>query len=245
MEQWYDGARYSRRFIFRFGDCDSKARASLYSIMKIFSEIAGEDYAGKGFGRDLLLEREQVFLLSRFSIRFHRRPVFDEKTVVTAWAREIKGPLFCRDYEIKAEDGELLVSGSSAWLMANPNTREILRPSKFGDLPEMEPTRSDCEECKKLKRNTQLPDAGTRPVFYSDLDSNGHVNNSVYGRIALDFLPAEYQDKDIKDFFINYNMETKRGETLYIMAGGDPYCYEVQGYVGDEIHFSAEIAFID
>lgn len=243
-DEWYDGAYFRCKSAFRFGDCDNRKKASLYSVMKLLSEISGEDYEGRGLGHTYLQKQRQALLLSRMSLNFHRMPTYSEKVVASTWERFAKGPFFYRDYEIEGENGELLVSGSSLWVLVDPISREILRPANLvKGLKQSDPRKSDCPECIKIKKLDELPVIGYRPVFYSDLDGNGHVNNAVYGKMAVDFLPEKYRQKDIKYFAINFNMETKHNETLEIRGAEIENGYAVQGISDDILHFGCELGF--
>jgi medium-chain acyl-[acyl-carrier-protein] hydrolase len=243
-EEWYEGAYFYRRAALRFGDCDSRKRASLFTIMKLLSEAAGDDYEGRGFGHSVLLASGQVFLLSRMRLQFSRIPVYAESLVAGTWEREISGPFFCRDYEITGEKNETLVSGSSQWFLANYKTREILRP---GSLPlgqrQLNPRKSDCPECRKIRTLMKLPVIGLRDIYYSDLDGNGHVNNAVYGKIAVDYLPDKFRQRDMKSFSINFNLETKADEALEIRGSETENGYIIQGVSGDKIHFCCEFEY--
>ena len=75
-DAWYVGALYKRQFTFRFGDCDTRKKASLYSVMKLLSEIAGDDYEGRGLGHNALQEHRQAFLVSRMNLAFYRYPLY-------------------------------------------------------------------------------------------------------------------------------------------------------------------------
>ena len=245
MDFWYDGAVYSKKYEFGFGDCDKYMHVSLYTIMKLFSEITGEDFAGRGLGRYELMERKQVFLLSRMSIQIHRRPFYEEKVILITWARDVAGPYCYRDFEIKTETGELLVSSTTVWCIVNPFTRAVLRTTDFGEFPEMNSRRSACPECRKLRKNMKLPLIGGRPVYFSDIDNNGHINNAVYGEIAIDFLPKEYQKREFTSVFINFNSETRQGETMEVRGGENAEGFEIQGLVGDGLRFSTQFVFGD
>ena len=245
MEQWYEGAVYNRRFTFRYGDCDDKSRGSLFSVMKLLSEIAGEGYGGLGKEYAELWRTGQAFLLSRMSLRFHRTPVYTESVIASTWAREARGPLFYRDFEIRSEEGAVLVSASSAWLLVDIGSREILRPEALTLPPKTESRVADCPESKKIRADKKLVPIGERPVYHSDLDGNGHMNNAVYGRIATDFLPEIYREKALRDVFVDFHLETKLGQALEIYGGGVKNGYKLQGRIGDELHFGTEFIYED
>ncbi|PKM74134.1 MAG: hypothetical protein CVU91_03570 [Firmicutes bacterium HGW-Firmicutes-16] len=243
-EEWYNGVYFNRKFLFRFGDCDSRKKASLYSMMKLLSELSGEDYERRGVGYELLAKSGQAMLLSRMRLKFSRLPDHIENVVATTWERGVKGPYFFRDYEITTETGELLCSGSSDWFLVDITTREILRPSALtvGDR-QLETRKSDAPECEKLRKIEALPLLGKRPVFYTDLDGNGHVNNAVYARIAVDFLPDAIRGKEMKEFSINFFIETKLGETLELTGTETVNGFAIQGSANGTHRFGCEFAF--
>ena len=240
-EEWYDGAYFNRKFIFRFGDCDKTKNASLYSIMKLVSELAGEDYERRGLGFERLSKHGQVLLLSRIRFKFERMPRHTEEIVASTWERFDKGPYFFRDYELKTHDGEVLVSGSSQWMLVDIISRAVLRPSSLVEGGrQTELRKSDCPDCEKLKKADDLTFLGVRQVYYSDLDANNHLNNAVYGKIAVDFLPEEIRQKEIKGFSINYFSEVKQGELLEISGGITDTGYIIQGTASNSLRFGCE-----
>ena len=243
-DEWYEGASFKRISTFRFGDCDPDKNATLYAIMKLLSEIACDDYEGRGLGHAVLKKRSQAMLLSRFALHIEQIPVYGEKVVAATWERMMKGPFFYRDYEIKKENGRLLVSGSSLWMLVDPETKEILRPEKLaGGNRQQDERKSECPACRRLRKRDDLRVLGERPVYRSDLDANGHVTNAVYGRIATDFLPAEYQEKKLRDFCINFNMEIRPEDTLRICGAETETGFFEQGVTGGDTHYMCEFGF--
>lgn len=233
--------RCCREFTFRFGDCDCHKRASVYSIMKLLTELSGEDYEYKGLGHTFLWERGQTFLVTRMRLEFPRLPQYTETAVAETWERTVKGPYFYRDYDVCSQRGERLIIGTSMWLLVDPLSREILRPGALiGGLPRENPDHVPCADCKRLKHDSSLPLLGSRPIYYSDLDANGHVNNAVYGKIAVDFMPAALRERPIKAMDITFAMETKPDEIIELYGGETPSGYAVQGMVGDTLHFACE-----
>ena len=86
---------------------------------------------------------------------------------------------------------------------------------------------------EKLKMSGQVVLEEVRKAFYSEMDLNGHMNNSHYIRWAVDMLPMEVlTDYEIAEFEINYNASitfgkqvkltlAKDDEGAYIVAGDD------------------------
>lgn len=236
--------RCRREFTFRFGDCDIYKRASVYSIMKFLTELSGEDYELKGLGHTFLWERGQTFLVTRMRLEFPRLPEYTETAFAETWERTVKGPYFYRDYDVRSKDGGQLIIGTSMWLLVDPVSRDILRPAALiGGLPRENPDHVPCADCKRLKLDPSLPPLGRRPIYYSDLDANGHVNNATYGKIAVDFMPEALRERPVKVMDMTFAMETKPDETIELRGGETEKGFAVQGVVGDTLHFACEFEF--
>jgi len=185
-------------------------------------------------------------LISRLKLKFHRCPVHMEQTVARTWERGVKGPYFMRDFEQRTESGELLVSGTSQWFLVDIISREVLRPAALlAENRMLDPLRADCPACEKLQKCDNLPTLGCRPVYYSDLDANGHVNNAVYGRIAMDFLPDDLRQKQLETFSIHFAMETKLGEVLELDGERIGSTFQLRGKAGNTLHFGCSFVFKD
>ena len=243
-ETWYDGAYFKRTYAFGFGDCDTQKKASLFSVMKLLSEIAGDDYEGRGLGHAILLEKRMAFIISRMNLCFLRIPKYREKVVACTWERFVKGPFFYRDYEIFGENGGLLVAGSSQWFLVDPISREIIRPESLSlGNRQSDSRKSLCKECSKIKTTDELKPLGTRPIYYSDIDSNGHVNNAVYGKIASDFIPEKFRYMDVKTFTINFNVEIKTNAVLELYGTEKEDGYIIQGISKGTTNFNCMFGY--
>lgn len=199
---------YKRDYEIRFYDCTPKGKARISTILKVMGDYAGLDYTERGYGHDILWEKGMVFLLCRVSVHFERFPSFDEKVTVTTWEHGIKGPMFYRYFEILDENKNVIMDAKTAWLLVNPTTRKILKPNTFYGEYKMIPEKLVVAvEPDRIKLPQTAQKVGERVTYYSDLDDNGHMNNSVYADIAVDFLDKELREKQISDFIINYNHE--------------------------------------
>jgi len=243
-EEQSGGECFQRGITFRFGDCCSRGHASLHSMLKLFSELAGDDCESRGLGRETLLGSGLLFLLSRMSLRVERAPVIGETVAARTWETETSGPYFRRKYEMLDGTGKVLVSGSGLWFLTDPATRKIMRPSSLDvGTRRREERRSGCQKRGKLRLPETMPSLGSRPVYRSDIDFNNHVNNAVYGAIAEDFLPEAYWSRELRCFDIDYNSETKPGETLELFGEGSEAGFVMKGISGAALRFCCEFGF--
>ena len=84
---------------------------------------------------------------------------------------------------------------------------------------------------------------GERPAYWSDLDANGHVTNAVYGRIATDFLPAEYHSRRLRSFAINFHLEVHPDDRLQICGEPEENGFFEQGITGNNTHYISTFRF--
>ena len=206
---------FEKEYHIRFYDCDTNGNIKMSAVLRYLADLAELHYDAKGYGHDLLWEKEMVFLLAGESLRFFRRPRGDEKLIFTTWERQIKGPRYYRDFEIYDGAGELVLSASTTWLLANPTTRQILRPSVFDFHPELHSERvPEVLPVGKLEKTSERTFWEKRTVRFTDLDNNRHVYNATYADMAFDALPADEAAGEIRDFRINYSAEAVAGDVL-------------------------------
>lgn len=84
---------------------------------------------------------------------------------------------------------------------------------------------------------------GEHTVSYSDLDLNGHTNNSRYVVWAMDCLPKEVTDSPVKDIYINFVKETLPGDMVQLCAQNDGSTWYVEGKVSDRTCFLVKAVF--
>jgi len=245
-DRWFDGTYYKREITLNYFECNTEKRVFVHSILGLFSEIAGDESQAKGRTHEFLANYGRVFLITRMSIRFHRTPLVNETLIYRTWFRKVEGKFYYRDCDVRSLEGELIASISGTWVLIDLAERKVLTT---GELPTADvhavDEAADSPECKKVVPSQPLPVIGIRPVYYTDLDCNYHLNNAAYTKIAVDFLPAEYQSREVRDYVVNFNKETRLGDTLEIRGakteGGSGYI--IQGYCENVLHFGCEFLF--
>lgn len=224
--EWHDKETdriFNRQVKLYFADCDINKHIHMATVLQLTADSGVEDYHQRGITFDKLQENNYAFLVSRVAMRFHKLPRANEFLTIKTWERGIKGMQVFRDYEIyDTETDELLVSGRSSWLIVNPATKRILKPKDFHmrDIPSSDAVVNSLE-CGKIKNVEPLELFDERKIRYSDLDANGHMNNSRYGAYIIDSLPAEYQNRTFTDFRINYSHEASKGDLISMFGNVD------------------------
>lgn len=257
FKEWYEFVKdenaneipvFNREVRILFSQCSENGKMNLCELLKLTSDSAVEDYAMRGMTWRVLAEKGYAILTSRQSYHFYRLPETDEKILLTTWEETPEPLQLIRRYKISTDKGELLISGHSAWLVVNPSTRRIVRPSDF-TLRQPVPKYTvdfDGIPTGKIAVPENLTVLNQRPICFTDTDSNGHTNNSRYGAFVLDCLPVEYQKKNFTDFRINYSKEAVKGQMLQMFASFDDDSKKITivGKNGETTCFEAELYYV-
>ena len=205
-----------------FSQCDIFQRLKLSELLAITSDAAVEDFYQRGISWKFLAEKDIAILVSRLAFRLHKIPKADDFITIHTWEEAPKGIQLFRKYEITSKNEKKLVSGVSSWLVVNPTTRKIIKPSLFTLREEPNfSTALNSLDCGKIQQDENASLIEERKVHISDLDGNGHMNNSKYGDYITDCLPENLFEKPVKDFCINYSKEATAKNTLQLFASED------------------------
>jgi len=214
-----------------FWDCDREQRVRVAALLSKMATFAGYDYDARGLTHERLLESREVFLLSRAAVRIHDCPHARDVLDITTWENGAKAAHMRRYYEMRDQEGRVRVSAKTDWILVDPVTRKILRPSSFTAKPLAVSDRPlDCPEPRKIVLPEEgREDLGTRVVRWSDLDGNGHLYSGNYGDIVWDALPEDLQVRVPGEFYINYCREAVLGDALRLEGCRSGEGYFVEG----------------
>lgn len=207
----------SMEYTVSISECDPRGHWRPSAILIVMQEMAEVHAASFGLSRMQMIESGVVWVLYRQHIEMDRYPTFGEKVRFTTWPGALEGPIFPRHFVITDAQGREIGRAATSWILMDVKTRRPMRPSALpGKVP------------ANLDRGAPLPLPGmlrvtgdapllTRTVQFSDLDVNGHMNNTRYIDWVCDALPLEsLLDKGLASFQINYISEALPGEALQL-----------------------------
>ena len=218
-------------------DAHRRLRASCF--MEIAQELAGQGAEQLHMSDSDLAPLGAVWVLARQHVEFPDTPVRDQEVVLSTWHKGLKGVQYLRDYSVTDTDGRPLVLSTSSWIIMSLNDRHMLRPDV---LEQYVPSSPQCSchaveaACAKIipPKDLALQPVGGHEVRYSDVDYNGHTNNTKYIVWSLDSLPQDIVfGSRLKEFDINYNKESHLGETVSLYAARDGGAWYVEGRAAD------------
>ncbi|MEG1886778.1 MAG: thioesterase [Oscillospiraceae bacterium] len=220
-----DTAVYTWETTPRSTDVDATRQISLSAILKLQQEIGDMHTREIGLSYERLYEESGViFILTRLNCKIYRRPRMGEKIKITTWCRGIKGIQFYRCYRFETPDGELLIDNVGMVAVVDSKEHKLVRPQSvplFKLFVYTDELVSTCDTPRKLFLGECWEREYKRPIFYSDTDYNGHLNNTIYAEFISDYIPGGMSDKEIKGFSISFQAEAFPGESVTINVRGE------------------------
>ncbi|MDR2103237.1 MAG: acyl-ACP thioesterase, partial [Treponema sp.] len=179
-----------------FGAVDRSDRLTLAATFDFFQEAAISHAENLGCGRDAMARNGQAWVLSRISVFLERRPKQGETITVRSWPRGWERLFAVRDYDIRDASDIPIVRGRSNWIILDIVKRRPLRPQMLMDkLPLNEGLDALPGGGGALEARDGLIKAGERRAAYSDIDYNGHVNNTRYIQWIQDITEPEILER--------------------------------------------------
>ncbi|MCQ2585768.1 MAG: thioesterase [Treponema sp.] len=216
-----DNVGYCEETKVLFGQCGSNKCIHLADLMEYCADNIMEMYAQKGQDRECLNKKGYVQMVSRSSFHIERLPAENEMMTVRVREEKPEGFQLMRYYDFVSDSGELLVQGKSLWVIVEPATRAIVSPAKFEYLIKSDVQTEFEKKPGKIKVPENLELLGDQKILLSHLDPNGHLTNAKYINFALDFLPEDYQKKEITDFRLNFCKEIRKNEIMHVYGSFD------------------------
>lgn len=213
----------------------SNCRMTLLSMAQLFQDSAEAHTNHVSSGYYEMLEDGTAWVLSRICYEIVQYPMLYQDCKVRTWSRGADGVFALRDFEFYNADDQLLVRGSSRWVVIDINSRRLQRMGdRFMHGFESVTRRAIDYELGKMALHADLQPVNELKVPYSAIDKAKHVNNSVYLRWVADNLETQDLDKPVKFIEINYIHETQFGELITInrCKEGNTYHFSINNSKG-------------
>lgn len=230
---------YDETFTLRPRDCDLNEKWRPSAILETMQDAAGTHSKLLGCGREELVKQNIVWVLSRMELHMDRYPSVGEQVTVHTFPTPTRICFFPRYYIFTDIHGEMIGKAGSLWLLLDLGTRRMLPPGEVGKLI---PDNKDLSVPMSLPAtvgNLQGEEfvSEYRPV-YTDLDVNGHVNNTKYADWLCNALGInmmkEYEPERI---ILNYNHEVLPDHVVTLRRILNKQEYRLSGKVNDSFAF--------
>lgn len=209
------------------------------AILEAMQEMAGTHSALLGCGRDVLLPKGMVWILSRTELQMDRYPAIGETIHIKTMPMPLRRFFFPRYFVFTDEAGHEIGRAGTLWLLLDVKTRRMLPP---GEVAKLMPDNSDLTAPLGMPPTVGLLDGGEslldyRPV-YTDLDINGHVNNTKYADWLCNVLGVDTMKQyQLQSIVLNYNAEVLPEHELQLKLVRSGERFRLTGYHGEKAAF--------
>ena len=193
-------------------DCFGRLRPAM--ILFLAQEVAGRHCVSLSVDYDTLAARRLFWAVTRHRVQITRLPTRGETIRVETWPMPTTRVAYPRSMVAYDAQGNECFRSISLWVLMNLDTRSMILPGKSGISVE------------GTLRGTELATPGglvakdmqhhrSRAVRFTDLDRNGHMNNTKILDWIDDLLPSAFHENHIaREFTVCYFSEVREGETL-------------------------------
>ena len=181
----------------RYSETDAAGRLTPEKLIDYFQDCSTFQTEDGPASMEYLKEKGIAWVLNAWQIEINRLPRLSEYVTIGTVPYMLGGPLGLRNFFMDTNDGERLAVANSIWTLFDFNkgvpckvTPEIVDAYPLGEKLPM----------KYRDRKIAIPTDGERytapdiEVMEHHLDTNNHVNNGQYIRMAIELL----HEKDAK-----------------------------------------------
>ncbi len=230
---------YSQEFRIASYQTDLTARIKPSAILEIMQEMAGAHAELLGVGRKRLDPMNLAWVLTRVEVRMTRYPLSGETIAVETFPMPNRRVFFPRYFIFRDAQGEPIGCAGSLWVVLDITTRKMANAAEIAPLL---PDNSDLtapmgmpstveEAVGEAVETLRLP-------VYTDLDVNGHVNNTRYLDWCCNALGIEVMRSHVmKQFALNFNQEILPGQEVRTVLRREDAAFSFSGFEGEKRHF--------
>lgn len=185
---------YSFNSRVRYSEVCTNKELDFYSIINYFQDCSIFHSEDIGVGLDYLEENHRVWLMNAWQIKVDRFPVFGEDITVSTWAYDFNTFYGYRNFMIEDAKKQVLAVANSVWVYMDTLNN---CPARIDDTMAGAYQKEEAYPMEYAPRKILLPkDFSDAPVFSvqrRNLDTNNHVNNGEYIRMAEEYIPENFK----------------------------------------------------
>ena len=214
---------YSFESRIRYSETDAQGRLTAEKLIDYFQDCSTFQSEDGGVGVEELRAQGLAWIIVYWRVEIRRMPCLGERVLIGTFPYQMKGIIGLRNFFMKTQDGQLLAAANSVWTLVSTDTMRPVRiPAGILRAYPLE-ERLDMEyDARKIR----VPASGGQektPLVVKEyhLDTNHHMNNGQYVRIAEGFFPG---GQDLSVLRIEYRRQAVLGDriTPVVYAGADP-----------------------
>jgi len=217
-------------------------------ILYFAQEIAGMHCTELALDYNTLAAQRLFWAVTRHRVQVSRLPRLGETIRIETWPMPTTRVAYPRSMVAYDQEGRECFRSISLWVLMNLDTRSMILPGKSGIIVAGTLRGGELPSPQGLMVRP-LGSHRERTVCFTDLDRNGHMNNTRYMDWIDDLLPSAFHaGHTIKEFTVCYLTEAREGQRLDLSWDlGEENTLQVDAHRSlqdkDERVFSAKLLF--
>lgn len=197
-------------------DVDKNKRLSIVALTEYLQEEAGSHANAMGFGYRQVIQQDMVWILNGIRVEIEELPMWEDEIFLKTWVVGNNRFISRRDFICVNQENNVLFRATTNWILFNTKT---LRPQLVDSMNfsvEMHPNQlSTSVGILNMRGSVEDNSPLYYEVKYSDLDMVGHMNNTKYIQLLLDYYKPEFHgSKSLKSLEIIFKAEAKYEDKL-------------------------------
>ena len=189
--------------------CDRYGNVRPLILMNELQGVADKHAEMLGCGRTYLLENNLAWVVTHYLVDILELPRESEELTFVTWPSCQDALRATRDFEIRGNNGRLMVRATSQWILIDMARRRPLR------LEEHLPDWPICTSRAWDRTFEKFADFTPRKTHvmkcrFDDIDVNQHINNAVYAVWATESVGYVYRNQhSLRRIELNFKKEIK------------------------------------
>jgi len=205
---------YQQSFLITDNCVDCYGRLKTSMILYYVQEVAGKHFSHISMDYDALAKKGMFWAIIRQRVQISRVPLRGETIRLETWPMPTTRVAYPRSVVAYDEHGNEVFRSISIWVLMDLKNRNMILPGKSG-ISVVGTLRGNELATPSSLAPMVLKNHRLRPVCFTDLDRNGHMNNTRYMEWIDDLIPAAFhQDHSVKEFTVCYLSESREGQSL-------------------------------
>lgn len=195
---------------------DRYGRLKTSMILFLAQEVAGRHCNLLSVDYDTLAAKRMFWAVTRHRVQITRLPCRGETIRIETWPMPTTRVAYPRSVIAYDQEGRECFRAISLWVLMDLDKRSMILPGKsgisvLGTLRGLELDSPNGLVAKELRSHR------SRTVCYTDLDRNGHMNNTKYLDWIDDLLPSQFHENHHpREMTVCYLNESREGQELQL-----------------------------
>lgn len=229
---------YSMKTRVGYSEISSEGYMTAGDIVDALQDCSNFQSQDIGVGLEYLISEKRAWLLNSWQIIFDKPMQMGDEIEVSTWAYKFDKLFGYRNFMIKDKEENVCVRANSTWFMVDLNTFCPCRlTDKDVEKYELSPHIDMEYKPRKIKFPSEMETIDTIRVHRYHIDTNGHMNNAWYVKIAMEYIDDPDKVREIR---VEYRTSAKLNDIVTIKRNRiSEKCTDLGMYDKDDVLYAS------